>query len=320
MKAAIKKILQVTLVYGGFQMAYFTALGKAPIDSAIIGRWDITITINENKQAPSWLEVYPSGFHNLAGQFVGIIGSARPVSSIQYSNGKLIFTIPAQWESDTGNITVEGDLINDTLKGIISISSGKKYLFKAVKAPAFKSGNNAIKWGKPIQLFNGKNLNGWQPDGEKNYWKVENGILKNEKYGANLITQSLYSNFKLHIEFRYAKGGGSGVYLRGRYEVQIEDDKGLEPNKELFGGVYGFIAPSVMAAKNAGEWQSFDIILIGRMVTVIANGTTVICNREIPGITGGALDSDEHKPGPLYLQGDHGPIEFRNIILTPTIK
>jgi hypothetical protein len=107
------------------------------------------------------------------------------------------------------------------------------------------------------------------------------------------------------------------VYQRGRYEVQIEDSLTTEPQNDLLGGVYGFIAPSEVAAKPPGEWQTFDITLVGRMITVVANGKTVICNREIPGLTGGALDSNEGEPGPLLLQGDHGPIEYRNITLRP---
>ncbi len=107
------------------------------------------------------------------------------------------------------------------------------------------------------------------------------------------------------------------MYLRGRYEVQIEDSKGMEPLKDQFSAVYGFLSPVEMMAKNAGEWQSYDITLTGRLVTVVANGKTVICNQEIPGITGGALDSKEGEPGPIYIQGDHGPIDYRNIVITP---
>jgi hypothetical protein len=121
----------------------------------------------------------------------------------------------------------------------------------------------------------------------------------------------------LHVEFRYPKGSNSGLYLRGRYEVQITDSKGLEPSKVDFGAIYGFIIPNEMVAKAAGEWQSYDITLIGRLITIVANGKTIVCNQQIPGITGGALDSDEGKSGPLMIQGDHGPVEYRNIILTP---
>jgi hypothetical protein len=110
------------------------------------------------------------------------------------------------------------------------------------------------------------------------------------------------------------------VYLRGRYEVQVEDNKGLEPSSTYFGGIYGFLTPNEMVAKSPGEWQSYDITLIGRRVTVVANGKTIINDQIIPGITGGAIDSKEGNPGPIYLQGDHGPIEYRNMKLTPVVS
>ncbi|HEU4632350.1 MAG TPA: DUF1080 domain-containing protein, partial [Flavisolibacter sp.] len=166
----------------------------------------------------------------------------------------------------------------------------------------------------PVRLFNGKDLTGWHAMGE-NQWKAENGILRSPKSGANIVTDKSFTDFKLHIEFRYPQGSNSGVYLRGRYEVQVMDSKVVSPVD--LGGVYGFIAPSELVAKAPGEWQSYDITLVGRMVTVVANGKKIICNQEIPGITGGALDSREGEPGPLLLQGDHGPIEFRNIVITP---
>jgi hypothetical protein len=159
-------------------------------------------------------------------------------------------------------------------------------------------------------------LKGWHTAGE-NQWKVENGILRSPKSGSNLITDHTFTDFKLHVEFRYPKGSNSGVYLRGRYEVQIEDDETGQPSSHGLGSVYGFVAATEMVAKGPGEWQSYDITLIGRMITVVANGKTIICNREIPGITGGALDSREGEPGPIYFQGDHGPIDYRNITITP---
>jgi hypothetical protein len=141
--------------------------------------------------------------------------------------------------------------------------------------------------------------------------------MRNLKAGGNLVTDRKFTDFKLHIEFRYPRGSNSGVYLRGRHEVQIVDSTSAEPTSELLGGVYGFLTPNELVAKRPGEWQSFDITLVGRQVTVVANGKRVICEQEIPGITGGAIDSDEGTPGPIFLQGDHGPVEFRNIVLTP---
>jgi hypothetical protein len=281
--------------------------------SSAEGRWDITINM-AGKEVPSWLEVRHSGLHTLIGEFVGASGSSRPISKVNYSAGKMSFTIPPQWEEGT-DVTVEGVLQGNSFTGSIVLPDGKTYSWTAVRAPSLRR-NATPAWGKPVRLFSGTDLKGWRALGE-NQWKAEDGILKSPKSGSNLVTDESFTDFKLHIEFRYQKGSNSGVYLRGRYEVQISDSKGLEPSKGDLGAVYGFIKPNEMVAKEPGEWQSYDITLVGRMVTVVANGKMIICNQEIPGITGGAINSKESEPGPLLLQGDHGPIEYRNIVITP---
>jgi hypothetical protein len=174
------------------------------------------------------------------------------------------------------------------------------------------------KWGEPVELFNGKDLAGWKPrhTGAKNGWAVKDSLLVNAAPGNDLLSEKKFTDFRLHAEFRYPKGSNSGIYLRGRYEVQIEDNFGQEPNSERIGGVYGFLTPSFNAARRPGEWQTMDITLVGRTVTVLLNGERVIDRQAIPGITGGALDSDEGAPGPILLQGDHGPIDFRKVTLT----
>jgi hypothetical protein len=85
--------------------------------------------------------------------------------------------------------------------------------------------------------------------------------------------------------------------------------------------VYGFLAPTPELPRTPDEWETYEITLIGRMITIVENGTTIIDNKEIPGITGGALDSHEGLPGPIYLQGsEKGHVKFRNIVLTPAAK
>ncbi|HAV62346.1 MAG TPA: DUF1080 domain-containing protein, partial [Verrucomicrobiales bacterium] len=153
--------------------------------------------------------------------------------------------------------------------------------------------------------------------GKPNGWEVKDGLLVNARPGNDLVTERKFNDFKLRAEFRYPKGSNSGLYLRGRYEVQIEDNFGQEINSHRIGGVYGFLTPRVNAAKPAGEWQTMEITLVGRVVTVVLNGEPIIERQAIPGITGGALDSDEGAPGPLLIQGDHGPVEFRELTLTP---
>lgn len=285
----------------------------APKD--LIGRWDITVDEN-GKSAPSWLEVKLSGFRTLVGYFVASSGSARPVAEVKFDNGKFRFEIPPQWENGSQNLVIEGELVGDGIQGTIVNSEGKKYNWKGVKAPYLKR-TAAPVWGKSINLFNGKDLTGWKATGQ-NQWVVKDGILTSPKPGSNLITDQKFEDFKLHVEFKYPKGGNSGVYLRGRYETQIEDSpKDAHPNSVLFGGIYGFLTANEMVTLGPNQWQTYDITLVGRMVTVVANGKTIISNQEIPGITGGALDSNEGEPGPIYLQGDHQPIEYRKIIITP---
>ena len=313
--SSICKVLTLLLFVTGLQLAAKaadTTLQKtAPF--SIEGRWDMTVSMS-GKSAPSWLEVRHSGLHTLVGRFVGSGGSARPISRVRFTDNKMSFSLPPQWEQDSADIMVEGTVQGDSLAGTMIASNGEKYSWTAVRAPDLRRTKEPV-WGKPVALFNGKDLKGWHALGE-NQWVVEKGILRSPHSGANLVTDETFTDFKLHIEFRYQKGSNSGVYLRGRYEVQIADSKGLEPLVGELGAVYGFLPPNEQVAKEAGEWQSYDITLAGRLVTIVANGKTIICNQEIPGITGGALNSREAEPGPLLLQGDHGPIEFRNIILT----
>jgi hypothetical protein len=284
-------------------------------ESPLEGRWDLTVDM-DGRIAPSWLEVRHSGVKTLFGRFVADGGSSRPVAQVFFKEGKLSFTIPPQWDRTENNLVVEGVLEGDKLSGTMVTPYGKKYNWTGVRAPRLNS-LKEVKWGSPIKLLNKTDLTGWEAMGKNNQWINVDGVLTSPKSGSNIRTIAEYDDFKLHIEFRYPKGSNSGVYLRGRYEVQIEDNQGKEPQSVYLGGVYGFIDPWENAAKAAGEWQSYDITLVGRMITVVANGKTIIFKQEIPGITGGAINSNEGTPGPIMLQGDHGPIEFRNITITP---
>lgn len=288
----------------------------ASADDAAIGRWDITLQTPAGA-VPSWLEIRRSGSRTLVGQFVGIVGSARPISRIEMKDGELRFAIPAQWEKGLEDLSFQGRVQGDRMTGSVTFPDRKRHQLTAVRAPSLrKPANSTARWGEPIRLLNGNDLTGWRAPGES-HWEVADGMLRNTAGGgANLVTERKFTDFKLHVELRLPAGSNSGVYLRGRYEVQIADTLG-EPASDGLGAVYGFIAPSEDAGKGPNEWQSLDITLVGRRITVMVNGKTVICDQEIPGITGGALDSDEGAPGPLLLQGDHGPVEFRNLVLTP---
>jgi hypothetical protein len=268
---------------------------------------------------PSWLEVRLSGGKVLIGRFVGRVGSARPISRLSWEGGVLRFTIPPQWDRDTSDLRFEAKLDGEQLVGTITNPGGRRDAFVGARAPALVRPNPS--WGAPIALFNGKDLSGWKPDGGESHWTVVNGVLASTKPGANLMTDATFTDFKLHVEFRYPKNGNSGVYLRGRYEVQIEDSPHRDiPLPDDIGAVYGFLWPDQYAATGPGTWQSYDITLVGRRVTVVLNGHPVIVDQLIPGPTGGALDSDEGAPGPILLQGDHTAIEYRNIRISRSLQ
>lgn len=296
---------------------FVRTISAKPAATAVEGRWNITVDV-AGAPASSWLEVIHSGNHTLVGRYVSVSGSARPISEVHFEDGKFNFSIPPQWEKGAGNFSFEGTVEGDKMSGSLTMPDGKTHQWTGVRAPTLRRDKRPV-WGEPVKLIKpteGSTIEGWHTVGTSQ-WTIQNGILKSEKSGVNLITDDKYQDFKLHAEFRIPKGSNSGVYLRGRYEVQVSDGKGLEPSPYELGGVYGFISPSEMMAKDPGEWQSFDVTLIGRMITLVVNGKEVITNQEIPGTTGRALDSREAEPGPLYVQGDHGPVEYRNIVVTP---
>ena len=284
----------------------------------VVGTWDLTLTARDGRPLPSWLEVHVSGNGVLVGRFVGVVGSVRPISRLAYANDTLRFAIPPQWETGSADVQFAGVVTGDAFAGTITDPSGNPYPFTAVRAPALR--RTTPTWAAPLPLFNGKDLTGWHAVGGTNQWSAVNGVLTNAKGGANLVTDAVYTDFKLHVEVRYPPRGNSGVYLRGRHEVQVEDSVVTKADAEATGGlgaIYGFLIPNQNAAKGAGKWEMLDVTLVGRRVTVVLNGTRIICEQEIPGPTGGALDSKEGAPGPIMLQGDHGPVEYRNLVITP---
>jgi Domain of Unknown Function (DUF1080) len=303
-----------------FAIALYSQEAKPAKESsptkAFLGRWDLTLKAPD-REYPSWLEISEAG--QLKAQMVGRWGNARPLPQVEISAGKLTFVSPKEEEESKSDLVFEGKRVAGHLVGTLKGLDGKPWTWKGDRAPSLKR-TGAPKWGKSIRLFNGKDLTGWHQDkpNPSASWKVENGNLVSPGHGPELINDSKFEDFKLHLEFNIGGTANSGVYLRGRYEVQIETDSVQEAPSHHTGGVYGFISPSPELPRKSDEWQTYDITLVGRTVTVVQNGQTVIDNQEIPGITGGALDSHEALPGPIYLQGSEaGHVAFRNIVITP---
>ena len=132
----------------------------------------------------------------------------------------------------------------------------------------------------------------------------------------NLVIKEIAEDLRLWIDLSDHAIGIN--ILRGRYEVQLENEpEGSEPPERAMGSIYGRLGPKVKMPRKPGEWETFDVTLVGRTVTVVRDGTTTIDRQEIEGITGGALDANEGEPGPFYIQGDHtGGLKFRNVTVS----
>jgi hypothetical protein len=291
-----------------------------PPAKAILGRWDLTIT-TPTGELPSWIEISTEqGAPKIV--MVGVTDHATPLKTFSVKGPAIEFVSPKGEEGFQADMTFRGKLAGRDLEGTVTDPAGTVWQWKGVPAPSLKR-TGPIRWGKPVSLFNGKDLTGWVPRNPSggSAWKVDNGTLVKDGNGSDLLNTQKFEDFKLHIEFNCGVNANSGVFLRGRYEVQVETESAKEPNSHHTGGVYGFLDPVPEQPRRPDVWQTFDITLVGRTVTVIQNGITVIDHKEIPGITGGALDSHEGLPGPIYLQASEvGRVAYRNIVITPAIQ
>lgn len=315
MSRSAPRLVPISAVSTILLIASLGAQEAPPKPPAVVGRWDLTLVGSDGRHMPSWVEIEWSGDRVLVGRFLGVVGSARPVTKFDFAHDTLTWSAPPQWEGGNGDFQYTAVFAGDSLAGTVTTSDGRQLAWSGHRAPALAR-KGSVTWGVARPLFNGRDLTGWHVAGGDNKWKAENGVLHNTEHGGNLVTDQTYGDFKLHAEFRYPKDGNSGVYLRGRYEVQVEDTTGHPRSTTSIGGVYGLLLPNQAAAKGAGEWQTYDITLVGRIVTVVLNGKQILCEAEIPGPTGGALDSYEEQPGPIMLQGDHTAVEYRNLRIT----
>lgn len=316
---------------------------QTPIES-FFGRWSLYLP-----GGAGWLEVHPeNGYYDASLLWYG--GSVEPVDNVYMDGDKLVVTKvlrEVRKKDDKGNalrthfvtdmytfeLKGEGELNGVALLVKRDGSGVNKTKFTGKKLPDLPPAPDLskIKFGESIELFNGKNLSGWEimEKGRENGFVASNGILVNnpvQKEGephkdyGNLRTKKEFEDFNLKVQVNVPAGSNSGIYLRGIYEIQVFDSYGMPLDPHNMGAVYSRITPSVAAEKPAGEWQDMDITLYKRHVTVILNSVKIIDNQPLLGVTGGAISADEFSPGPIYLQGDHGTIMYRNIVLTPIIE
>jgi len=318
-------------------LLYVTAPENVQADAAtpFVARWALTLPGG----GAGWLGVDRAQDGSLTSTLLWGGGSPFPLTETRMRDDTLVLkrlrqdnktkkTTTELYEAKVAedDITINRKIINDEGKVVNDVTfSGKK-----IPAHGEPPDLSALKYGEPIQLMNGKDMAGWKAMNEKapNCWSVKDGILSNrvtepdgkKRHGTNIRTDKVFEDFRLQTEVRVPEHGNSGVYLRGIYEIQVAETHGKPANCHNMGALYGRITPSATAERKAGEWQTFDITLCDRYVTVILNGRKIIDNQPAMGCTGGAMTSDEFVPGPIYLQGDHTDVDYRNMVLTPIVK
>jgi hypothetical protein len=286
------------------------------------GRWDITVT-NEPRRRAWWLEIEGAGTARPKGKFISAYaGDLNLIEEISIQGDQLTFGFRVKGR---GHLVYQAKLAGDRLLGTFEVEGNEKSRLEwtGVRAPVIKDRDDG-KWkpGAPVELFNGKDLSGWEAavPGKELGWTVENGILKNVAGANNIISTQKFWNFDLHAEVKLGPRSNSGIGLRGRYEIQILDDFGKPPDTHSNGALYSRVAPALNASKPAGEWQTYEIRIVGRQVTVVLNGQKILDKVEAEGLTAAAIDANEALPGPVFLQGDHGAVEFRKITVTPLVR
>jgi len=298
----------------------------------LAGDWSLDL----ESGLPAWMSIQESEGKRVVYMRL-YVGSAGPCNDVAESNSRLKFTLKKNKKEKT-TTTVDVGMKAGKLDGVITRRSadgstedeaftGRKIPPMPTRAPDLSK----VRFGQPIALFNGKDLTGWkahEPE-KKMGWSVEDGLLKNttpktdfKATGdhANLKTEAVFEDFWLHIEFLVEEQRNSGIYLRGMYEAQVVDRDSRMQGMQGVGAIFGMIEPTKNAGRPGGQWQTYDITLVDRHVTVILNGEKVIDNKPVTGPTAGAVYTNPAEPGPIYLQGDHTNVSYRDIYLAPVLR
>lgn len=278
------------------------------------GRWNFTGS-GEHADRVYWLEVADTT-GQLSGMFLYRTGSPLVLDSVRVENGELVWKARYRGEAPEHRVRLEGGKLVGTI-----LDRGTAVSVVGVRPPEWPAANanGAHAYGKPVPLFDGTSMDAFrlQHAGRPSGWSIEDGTMTNTRGANNLVSKEAFQDFRLEADYKVEAGSNSGLYLRGRYELQVLDDHGKPPGKTGHMAIYGWIAPLANASRPAGEWQSMQAVLVGNRLSATLNGQKVHDNAAIQAITGGALDANETAPGPLLIQGDHNKVWYRRIVITP---
>jgi hypothetical protein len=318
----------------GIFLALAPALHAQAIADGLAGDWSRDVESGD----PGWMSIQEKDGKAVV-YFRLYIGSTGPYEDVEIADGRMKFELKkrkkkgaatSQW-IDVGlkDGKLDGSIWRELADGGSEMMAftGKKIPPMPNEAPDLAK----ARFGHPIALFNGKDLTGWTPhEPEKiNGWSAKDGVLVNSTpktdFSAtgdhsNLKTEAVFDDFWLHVESLIGAQRNSGIYLRGMYEAQVVDRDSRMQGLQGVGAIFNMIEPTQNAGKAGGEWQTYDITLVDRHVTVVLNGVKVIDNQPVPGPTSGAIHTNPAEPGPIYFQGDHTSVSYKSIYLAPVMK
>ena len=320
--------------------------------SPFVGRWNITGT-GADADKVYFLEVTQNG-DRLEGRFLNRTAHATPLAWIRVEGNELVFQYgrgegaPADPVRACGPIyrarMENGKLIGHHTPAPCTLPPAGGAAAPAPNAPAApparpinwvgvrqpvwpaSNANATHAYGKPVVLIGpGVGLDVWtgQTPAHPGGWKIVDGIFSNDPPTYNPVSKQKFKDFKIEAELKLDEGQNSGLYLRGRYELQLALGTGpaATAGRQGFMAIYGWKAPDVTnAAKPSGEWQTLEAIVVGNRITATLNGQRIHDNAVLPAMTGGALDNDELAPGPIMIQGDHSRVSFRKLVVTPITR
>ena len=303
----------------------FLALSLMAADAGFNGRWNIEV---KNPRGRAWwLVVEGAGSGAITGEFVGAPGGqVDKLPNARIDNGELEFVFERKNPEGVLRQVYRAKLVNGELHGTLTESlagqTREPLPWRGIRGPKVTDRDDGS-WrpGRPVVLFDGTSTEQFRLAVEgRPGWRIVNDLLTNDKGAADLVSKPKFWNFELRAQYRYSPKSNSGFGLRGRYEIQIMDDSGRPASDHTHGALYNRVAPAVNASNPPGEWQDILIRIVGHDLTVTLNGKKIHDKTRIAGPTAMMTNPLEDQPGPLMLQGDHGPIEFRSIVVTPLMK
>jgi hypothetical protein len=320
---------RISLVVSGSLLAMAIGLASAQ-QNPFLGKWNLSGT-GADAAYTGWLEMTDNA-GQLSGLFLNRGGAPNPLASAKVENGELVFQGAARGggPGTEGRARVQGSAIVGAITNPATARGPARTIqFIGQRPPQFppSNANAPHTFGTPIELFDGKSLDAFTLVNPDKPWAVVDGIATNSLpsdpgtgravRGSNLVSKQKFQDYKIHVEYKLDTGSHSGIYWRGRYEMQVVGDMGTPPSVTSHMSVYGRVAPLVNASIPDNEWNIMDGIIVGNRITVTLNGKKVHDNSTLPGITGNALDTNELDPGPIQLVGDDGKLWYRRVTITP---